>query len=61
MSADLCIDIITLEELTICFTHTFSFADANPYVCNALQLIHDVVLKVVLVAYPVDSHVHCQM
>ena len=35
--------------------------DANPYVHNALQLMCDVVLKVVLVAYPGDLHAHCHM
>ena len=39
----------------------FSFQDANPEVHNALQIIHDVVLKVVPVAYPIDPHVHCSM
>ena len=35
--------------------------DANPNVHNVLQLIHDVVLKVFLVAYPMDPHAHYQM
>ena len=43
----------------MCFVHTFSLKDANPDVHNALQLIHNVVLKIVPVAYPVDPHVHC--
>ena len=43
------------------FTHTFSFVDANLDVQNALQLICDVVLKVVPVAYHMDTHENCQM
>ena len=39
----------------------FSFQDANPEVHNALQIIHDVVLKVIPLAYPIDPHVHCSM
>ena len=35
--------------------------DTNPVVHNALQLIHDVVLKVVWVAYPVDPHESCHI
>ena len=45
----------------VCFIHTFSFADANPDVHNALQLIHDIFIKVVSVSYPVDPHAHCQI
>ena len=47
--------------MTVYFTHTFSFVDANLYVHNALQIIHGIVLKVVSVAYPMDLHAHCQM
>ena len=54
-------EITTWEELTVFFTHTFSFTDTNPDVHNALQLIRDVVLKVMSVAYLVDPHVHCHM
>ena len=61
ISPELHREITTWEELTIFFTHTFSFADANPYVHNALQIIYDVVLKLVPVAYLVDRHAHCQM
>ena len=43
------------------FTHTFSFPDTNPVIHSTLQHIRDVVLKVVLVAYPVDLHVKCLM
>ena len=50
-----------ISHLELCFNHTFSFADSNLDVHNVLQLIHDVVLKVVLVAYPVDPHAHCHM
>ena len=39
----------------------FSFQDINLEVCNALQIIHDVVLKVTLVSYPIDPHVHCSI
>ena len=35
--------------------------DANLDVHHALQLIYDVVLKVVPVPYPVDPHAQCQM
>ena len=35
--------------------------DANLNVHNALQLICDVFLKVVTVAYPVDLHAHCHI
>ena len=61
VSAKLCRKITTSEELTVCFTHTFSFANSNRDVHNALQLIHDVVLKVVLVTYPMDPHAHRHM
>ena len=47
--------------MTVCFSHTFSFAEANPDNHNALQIIWDVVLKFVSVAYPVDPHAHCHM
>ena len=52
-------EITTWEELTVCLTHTFSFIDANTDVDNALQLICDVVLKLVPVLYLVDPHAHC--
>ena len=42
--------------MSICFVQTFSFRDANPQVQNALQLIREVVLKVVPTAYPLDPH-----
>ena len=35
-SAELRREITTWEELTVLFVHTFSFADANPNVNNAL-------------------------
>ena len=38
-----------------------SFWDANPEVHNALQIIRDEVLKVILVTYPVDPHAHCSI
>ena len=43
------------------FFHTFSFTDANPDVHNALNIIQNVVLKLVPVAYPLDPHAHCHM
>ena len=58
ISAELCREITTWEELTICFNHTFIFVDVNPDVHNALQLICDVFLKVVPVTYPVATHTH---
>ena len=54
-------EITTWEEMTVCFAHTFGFAYANAEVNNALQIIRDVVLKVVLVAYLVDPHVQCHL
>ena len=54
-------EITTWEELTIFFAHTFSFADAYHNVHNELQIIWDVVLKLVSVTYPMDPHVHCHM
>ena len=61
VSANLRREITTWEELTVFFAHTFYFANTNPDVHNALQLIRDVVLKVVPVAYLVDPHAHCHM
>ena len=57
VSAELRREITTWEELTVFFTHTFSFVDSNPYFHYALQLIRDVVLKVVSIAYLGDPHV----
>ena len=57
----MCRTITTWEELSIFFVHTFSFWEANPEVHNALQLIHDVVLKVVPAAYPIDPHAQFHM
>ena len=54
-------EIATWEEMTSCFAHTFSFTDANPDVNNALQIIRDVVLKIVPVAYPTDLNAHFHM
>ena len=59
--AELCREIATWEELTVYFSHTFRFVDANVEVNNALHIIQYVLLKVVLVAYPVDPHAHCHM
>ena len=59
ISVELRREITTLEELTIFFAHTFGFADANVEDNNALQIVWDVVLKVVPVAYPMDPHAHC--
>ena len=57
----MCRETTTWEELTVCFAHTFSFADANPNVNNALQIIRDVVLKVVPAAYPMGPHAYFHM
>ena len=38
--------------------HTFGFAYTNVEVKNALQIIRDVVLKVIPIAYLVDPHAH---
>ena len=57
----MCRTITTWEELSIFFVHTFSFWEANPEVHNALQLIREVVLKVVPPSYPVDPHAQCHM
>ena len=54
-------EITTWDELTVFFTHTFGFTDKNIDVHNELQLLRNVVLKVLLVAYPVDLHAHCQI
>ena len=59
--AELCRTITTWEEFSILFAQTLSFQDANPEVHNALQIIYNVVLKFVLVAYRVDPHAHCSM
>ena len=61
VSAELHREITTWQELTICFTHTFSFTDAIPDFHNSLHLILNAMLKVVLVAYPMDQYAHCQM
>ena len=61
VSAELRREITTWEELTVFFSHTFCFADTILDVHNPLQLIRDVVLKVVPVTYPVDPHAHCHM
>ena len=47
---------MTWEELSICFSHTFSFVYADTVIHSVLQHICDVVLKIVLVAYPIDLH-----
>ena len=56
VSAELHKDITTYEELSICFSHIFHFADANLFIHSALQHICDVVLKVVPIAYSMDPH-----
>ena len=58
---ELCREITTWEEMMVFFAHTFSFTDSNPDVNNALQIIWDMVLKVVPIAYSVDPHAHCHM
>ena len=47
--------------MTVFFAQNLSFKDANPDVNNALQIIQDMVLKVVPVAYLLDPHVHFHM
>ena len=49
-------EITSWEELTIFLSHTFHFADTNLDVHNTLQLIHDVVLKIVAVEFPMEPH-----
>ena len=61
VAAELRRSIATWEELSIFFLQTFIFWDANLEVHNALQIIYDVVLKFVSVAYPVDPHAHCSI
>ena len=61
ISVELCREITTWEEMTICFSQTFHFAYANPNVNNALHIIRDLVLKLVPVTYPVDPHAQCHM
>ena len=56
VSVELRREITTWEELSICFSHTFIFADVDPVIHSALQHIHDVVLELVPVIYPVDPH-----
>ena len=51
----------TCEELTLCFTHSFTFADANLDVKNVLKIIRYVVLKVLPIAYLGDPHAHFHM
>ena len=61
VSVELRREITTWEELTVLFTHTFSFVDTNLVIHSALQHIQDIVLKVVLIAYPVDLHERCSI
>ena len=61
VSSNLHREITTWEEFTILFTHTFNFTDINLLIHNALQHIHTVVLKVVPVAYLVDTYEKCPM
>ena len=61
VAAELCMTITTWEELSVCFAQTFIFQDINPEVCNDLQIICVVVLKVTPVAYLVDPHAHCSI
>ena len=56
-----CISIImkgitTWEDLKVYLSHTFSFVDDDLVIHNALQHIHDVVLEIILVAFPTESH-----
>ena len=45
----------TWEELTVIFSHTFSFKNENPFIHNALQDIHDKVLEIAPVDLPRGS------
>ena len=36
------------EELTTSFSHTFSFADGNLFICSALQDNYDTLLEIVV-------------
>ena len=56
ISTELHGDITTWEELSVCFSHTFSFVDVDRVIHSVLQYIPDVVLKVVPVSYPGDPH-----
>ena len=53
--------ITTWEELSVFFVKMFSFQDANLEVCNALHIIHDVVLKFIPVAYSINPHANCSI
>ena len=39
-----------------CFNHTLIFADPDLVVHSALQHVHDVILEIIPVAFPVESH-----
>ena len=56
VSAELQREIMTWEDLTVYFRLTFSFMDNDPVIHSALHHVRDVVLEVVLVAYPMESH-----
>ena len=49
-------EITTWEELSMCFSHTFSFEDVDPTIHSALQHICNVFMKVLPFTYPVDLH-----
>ena len=59
ISTELHREITTWEDLTICFNHTIIFTNTNLVVHSALQHVHDVFLKVVLVVYLMDPHARC--
>ena len=40
----------------ICFSHTFSFVDDDLVIHSALQHIRDVILDIIPVAFPKESH-----
>ena len=58
---ELCRELTTWQELTFFFAHSFNFMGTNLNVHNVLQLIRDLVLKVVPVTYPVDPHACCHI
>ena len=47
---------MTWEDLTIYFSHTLIFVDVDRQIHNPLQHIHDVVLEIVPLAFPEESH-----
>ena len=61
ISTELRREITTWEDLIVCFAHTFGYKDVNAKFNNVLQIIQDIVLKVVPATYPLDPHALCRM